>query len=113
MCRRIGSVVAPFALGLWLRGLRCVMVLAEVLGIKGASRPFGLEQVRPLTPTTSAREGRSYADPAQKYELHQGIPSARVVRARCSALPLIPAARVAPVPRWPHPDLQKSRKPIQ
>jgi hypothetical protein len=51
------------------------MVLAEMLGIKGASRPCGLEQVRPLTPTTSAREGRSYADPAQRYELHQGFRS--------------------------------------
>jgi len=61
--RCVGDVVASGALAVWLRGLRCVMVLAEVLGIKGASRPFGLEQVRPLTPTTSAREGRSYADP--------------------------------------------------
>jgi hypothetical protein len=67
------------ALGLWLRGLRCVMVLAEVVGIKGASRPCGLEQVRPLTPTTSAREGRSYADPALTCEQHRGIPFARVV----------------------------------
>ena len=64
---------------MWLRGLRCGSVLVEVLGIKSASRPFGLEQVRLLTPSTSTREGRSYADPAQRYELHQGIPSARVV----------------------------------
>ena len=59
--------------------------------------PSAIEQVRPLTPITSAREGRSYADPAQRYELHQGIPSARVVRAGCSDPPLIPSARVAPV----------------
>jgi len=83
--RCIGDVVALHrrcgcaASAMWLRGLRCVMVLAEAMGIKGASRPCGLEQVRPLTPTTSAREGRSYADPAQSYEPLQVIPSARVV----------------------------------
>ena len=32
----IGDLVASLALAMWLRGLRCVMVLAEVMGIKGA-----------------------------------------------------------------------------
>jgi len=61
--RCMGDVVSTGALVLWLRGLRCVMVLVAVVRVKGASRPFGLEQVRPLTPTTPTREGRSYADP--------------------------------------------------
>jgi len=30
------TVVASLALAVWLRGLRCVMVLAEVRGVKGA-----------------------------------------------------------------------------
>src|SRR5882757_8865202 len=69
------------ALGLWLRGLRCVSVLVVVVRVKGASRPCGLEQVRPLTRTTSTREGRSYADPAQRCELLPVVPPARLVRA--------------------------------
>jgi hypothetical protein len=78
--RFIGSVVAPEywdcgcarALAMWLRGLRCVSVLVDVVRVKGASRPCGLEQVRPLTRTTSTREGRSYADPAPRCELLSG-----------------------------------------
>jgi len=37
-----------------------------VVRIKGASRPFGIEQVRPLTHTTTTRERRSYPGAADK-----------------------------------------------
>jgi hypothetical protein len=37
-----------------------------VVCIKGASRPFGIEQVRPLTHTTTTRERRSYPGAADK-----------------------------------------------
>jgi hypothetical protein len=38
------------------------------LRVKSASRPFGVEQVRLLTRSTTTSEGRSYADPAEGYE---------------------------------------------
>jgi hypothetical protein len=50
----------------WCRGLRCVIVQVEPVGLKGA---FGVPSgSRPLTPTVSTREGRSYADPARTCE---------------------------------------------
>jgi hypothetical protein len=42
-------------------------VLVAMVCIKGASRPFGIEQVRPLTHTTTTRERRSYPGAAEKY----------------------------------------------
>jgi hypothetical protein len=51
--------------GLWFAGSRRVSVLVETVRVKGASRPFGIEQVRPLTHTVSTRERRSYRDPAE------------------------------------------------
>ena len=62
-----------------------------MLRVKSASRLFGVEQVRLLTPSTTTREGRSYADPAEKSEpmshLRQGgrvagVPIARWVGSR-------------------------------
>ena len=52
--------------GLWIASPGCVSVLVMMAGIKGASRPFGIEQVRPLTPTTTTRERRSCPGAADK-----------------------------------------------
>jgi hypothetical protein len=54
--------------GPWIASPGCLSVLVVVVGIKGASRPFGIEQVRLLTHTLTTREGRSYADPAEGFE---------------------------------------------
>jgi len=75
--------------GGWLRGCIGIVVarspLRECAGRRGARQGRfaalrARNKFRPLTRTPSTREGRSYADPAPRCELHQGIPAARVVR---------------------------------
>ena len=59
--------------------------------------PSGSKQVSTLD-THHLGQGRTQLrGSALTCELHQGIPFARVVRAGCSALPLIRSARVVPV----------------
>jgi len=48
--RIIGDLVMSLALGLWLRGLRCVMVLVDGVRVKGVRGPAGSKQVSTLDP---------------------------------------------------------------
>src|SRR5882757_10951450 len=71
------------ALGLWLRGLRCVMVLAEVMGVKGA---FGVafgDRTSSTLDTHHLGQGRTQLRGSRaEVRAASGIPSARVVRRR-------------------------------